>query len=1293
MNLLRAMLCLSVSSALFATPVKFWWTGDRSQDGQMTMFNPSAEDGDTGIPVNAADIDGDGRMDAILSAITGDGRNNNRSSCGELHVLFGVDTIRGLVDFQYYDGVYENLFTIWGRAARDYLGSMHCAADLDNDGIKDLVLGAAWSDTPGRVNGGEVYLIWGGPHLRGLFSDVASASDMATLETTIIKGAEADDKLGIWVAAGDVDNDGNNDILLGAPRANGFDNDAAHDQTGECYLLYGPFARNDTIDLANPGDQRMTVIFGIDPNDQMGNTLQIGNLNGDEYDDMVIGAGAQVVARLGDTDVDYPFETGGAGDGPDNDRPAAGEAYILFGAPDLPDTINLAAGMPANSTIIWGAHGIENAGEVGGDELGEEITLADINGDGIQDVMIGAFRADGRYNDIFWAGANFLFYGRHNWPAEVDLLYGLPDSTTAIYGGGIDWLLGDSTPLGDLNGDGFFDMMFGCVHDAGPYGIFKAGTVRIILGGPNLLPPVVDFADMPDSIHVTVIQGAEVSDLLAYWATTGDFNGDGYWDVIPNVMHGDGPNNERNNAGDFHIISGEWITNHPGQPRFLAADPDVDRVDLRWHDNQELGTDAHIIYRRNYPAGTFDSVGFAPFPQLSFTDLTVTSGQTYEYRIVAVNPEGYRSNPSYPVLAAVGLAVNPNGLPLIVNGCRWATYGQELISFYENEVLLGADVPFEFWDLFTTNNYPNNVTPIGFDIDSLDEEIFEHPIVLWMLNAFDPDNPNNHDGHKFRAFGPVLSQYMQGGGKLVVIGKEMGDWVEDQFEASYYHTVNWGFQVQVTATNELTPLYPGLGNIGREGTTNIPNLEPFSVDDSGCPLLLYTYNNSDYQWMGAMSRPSVPDWYNLCYLSTRPYRADQAELRAFMSFMLENLMDHYPKIESVTASAPTPGVIEVNWSESVAENEVSYMLYRRLASGGNVDTLAVLAAPVTSYLDTVESPLSSYHYWVVSQHADGRESLPSDTATGFSPPFVDNGTMLIVNGLDWATYGQAVYDLYDQRVLQGNRAFRFWDLFATGTRPPGYTPVGTGLNGLVDQLWQAGTVIWVFNGFNGDETIFQTLQPNLESYLDLGGKLVLIGKELNLYLTPSMRARLGIESFGTSLDWAENDSLWAEHPSLATISKQTGVAMSLCPEFIPRDAPEVYPLYRMAGTDDSYYGVLSADSTSQPYDALYLSLRPYRANYPALAAAMDTLLTDFLGQTLDESVQSVTINNPPGTNNNVLRWSALPGVTGYRIVRRIGENTPPHAGTVIGTTTNTTFTDSTVQPAGVVVHYSIYPVW
>src|SRR4030067_533498 len=138
---------LLVAATVTATPVMFWDLADRTQDGQMTMFNPTAEDGTTGIPVNAGDLDNDGYVDAVISAMTGDGQLNNKPSCGEIHVLFGVDTIRGLVDFAQYDNVYPNLLTVWGRARMDDFGSNRDVEDFDGDGIKDLMVSAMWADT------------------------------------------------------------------------------------------------------------------------------------------------------------------------------------------------------------------------------------------------------------------------------------------------------------------------------------------------------------------------------------------------------------------------------------------------------------------------------------------------------------------------------------------------------------------------------------------------------------------------------------------------------------------------------------------------------------------------------------------------------------------------------------------------------------------------------------------------------------------------------------------------------------------------------------------------------------------------------------------------------------------------------------------------------------------------------------------------------------------------------------------------------------------------------------------
>lgn len=1292
-------LLLILSASAFATPVKFWWTGDRSQDGQMTMFNPSAEDGDTGIPVYSGDIDNDGKMDALLSAMTGDGRTNNKSSCGELHVLFGVDSIRGLVDFADYDGVYSNLCTIWGRSTRDYFGSKSTVGDLDGDGIKDLIVSAAWSDTPGRVNSGEVFIFWGGAYLRGTFWDLADSADVAELQVTIIRGAEADDKLGAWLDTGDPNGDGHLDLMIGAPRANGFVNDAQHDQTGEVYLLYGPFARNQTIDLANR-TRPYTVIFGIDSADQMGNTLELADLNDDGFDELIMSASAKKVARLGDTDVDYPFETGGAGDGPGNARPECGEVYILRGAAVLPDTINLAAGLPTGSTIIYGAHGIEAQSEPAGDEFGEEMNTADVNGDGVPDLLCGAFRADGLLNNIPWAGTNYLFYGRHNWPSVIDLADGLPDSATAMYGGGRDWLSGDSSPLGDLNGDGYFDILGGCVHGAGEYDIYKSGTMRIVYGQPELLPPVIDFANPPDTLYSPHVQGAEVSDLMSYWATTGDFNGDGYWDIITNVMHGDGEFNERRNCGDFYIISGEWMTNHPGQPRFLNATSDAGHVYLQWHDNAERGQDWHVVYRSTNGGASYDSVGLAPFPQHEFVDSNVTAGQTYRYRLVAVAVSGARSNPSFSLPVFVGGSVG-NGLPLMVNGLHWSFYGSEAFNLYDHQVLLGG-ASYDFWDLYSTNNYPDNITPIGFGIDSLAAHIFNHPLVIWVANGFDPDTSYD-DGDMLYAFGPTLVAYLQSGGKLVVIGKELNLFLSPELMQSYTHVASWGFPVTLTSATYLTPYYPGVSDIRkRTGATDAANLTPFSADNSGCVMMLHTfdydsgigsYDEDDYVFMSALSRASVYDPFNVCVMSLRPYRANETDLRNFMQTTLDNLLDHYPAPTNVQAMIPAPGQIEICWNPLIYPTAQEVRILRKRADGtGPIDTVGTVPATETEFIDTPPDPLSAYKYWVFSVHSDGRRSLDSWQVTGFSPTEVADGSLLIINGMDWSVYNTELQPFYANNVIQGSRPFRFWDLFTTNNYPAGYTPIGHGIDSLLPAMWSTRTIVWLFNNFNGDAASFTAMLPMLSLYLDHGGKLIVIGKELNSYLGSDLSNRLQLSAWTPAVTWLNSDTARAEHPSLVDWGKINAAQMSNCPEFNVNATPLVLPLFRRNTTPGSLLGAMSKPDMGSPYNLAVISTRPYRALAAPFRASMETILSDFLGYSLNPPVFGVSLNRNAG--QLTVRWSAVAGATGYRVCKFTDLNQPHNAAAVVAATAATSWVDPSPLPVGNQrVYYVVYPTF
>ncbi|MBI5058770.1 FG-GAP repeat protein [candidate division KSB1 bacterium] len=1272
-----------------STPVLFWELADRTQDGQMTMFNPSAGDGDTGIPVyGGGDLDGDGKMDAILSAITGDGRLGDRTSCGELHVLFGVDSIRGLVDFANYDGVYSNLLTIWGRSRKDYFSSNAKTGDLDGDGTQDLIVGAMWADTLGRQDCGSVYIIWGGAHLRDRFIDLASSADMTEFEITTITGAQADDKLGVWISTGDADNDGAIDVLIGAPRADGYQN--ARQQSGEVYLLFGPFARLDHIDLANTTHRR-TIIYGIDADDQMGNTVELDDINGDVYDDLILGAGAYRVARLGDTNVDYPFETGGAGDGPLNNRPEAGEFYILPGRAIWPDTIDLHAGMPTGSTVVWGAYG--NSGpEIGGDELAEEIVTADINGDGIHDLIVGAFRADGYYNDIFWAGNCYVFYGRYNWFSSWDLQSGLPDSTSIIWGGGEDWLVGDSNPCGDLNGDGYFDIFAAAVHDGGPYNIYKSGCVRVVYGGPQLLPQLIDLASPPLSIgKVPAIQGAEESDLLAYWCTTGDFNGDGYWDIIPNVMHGDGPNNERNNGGDFHILSGEWFTRHPGKPRYFTALPLVDRVQLEWFDNGEAGTDHHVVFRRLDSVSTFDSIATVPYPGHLFLDTTVTNPNTYVYRITAVSAAGFPSNPSDPVAATLGLNVGSD-VPLVVNGIHWTFYGSEAYNFWNDDVLMGADT-FDFWDLYSTGTYPPGLIPRGFGPDSLPAAILNSRRVIWVLNGYDPADPDTNDGTILRGFGNVLDAYLQNGGELLVIGKELNDFMPPTTLRDYAHVVGSGFDNSVTTTNALVALHPGLSDIAkRAGGANADNLAPLRIDVSGCTLPLYKFDNVvPQELMGILSRAAPPNFYNTCLISHRPYRADQTPLRQSLDYIYDNLLGRYPAPTGLTAQAADTQIV-LNWVLPTSFSYTGMRVFRRRADGqGPVDTLAVVNTPGIAYADATHNRYETYDYWICSVHGDGRTSLPSDTVQGFAPGAPSVGDMLIVNGMDWTVYGAEITPFYTDNVIQGTRPFRFWDLFTTGSYPPGYTPDGHGTDSLMAAIWQSRQTVWLFNNFGGDQAAFTAMLPVLNLYLDSGGNLLIMGKELSTSLGAELESRLQLTSWLTAVDWLNTDTARSEHPALLDFGKLNASQMSLCPEFTLAGSPLVQPLYHRNFNAAAVIGAAARPTPTAAYNLIMLSIRPYRVIGAQLRSAMETLLTGFWDHTLVDPVEHLTAARSGGAVE--IRWSARVGATGYRVCRLSDWNDLVSSSTIIGTTGSTSFLDTAPLGSGDQRrYYLVYPI-
>jgi hypothetical protein len=528
-------------SAATAQIVHVWDLADLDREGQFTIYNPDVDDAEFGTPVSAGDLNDDGLDDLIISAMAGDGPDNDRPNAGEVAIYFSPGRIGGRLDLaQAPPGV----VTLYGEDRRDIFGIKTHVADLDGNGTDDLMVGAFYADTPEFLDAGKLYVF-----SQELLKDLAQTEGKLDLAATqpaglgIITGPQRRGRLGVWMASGDVNGDGFEDIIVGADMAGGPDPDQERDQRGRVYVLYGPIASGQDIDLANT-QHPLSVIYGVDARDHAGSTVASGDVNGDGYDDVVIGA-----AALGTLRNAYDRE-GGAGDGPDNSRPDCGELYVVFGGPNLPPQIELGA----NTSDILVAYGADGGGD-SPDRLGEEFVLADVNGDGFDDILIGAYRADGPDNSRRDAGETYVVYGSATAPGQILDMAQNPAGVTVIYGATAGAIIGDSIAAGDIHGDGRDDLFIGVPGDDGPLERRFAGGMVIIAGDD--LPAVIDLA--APQVPVVWIQAPDAFDFSAYWAASGDIDGDGRVDAIPNGMAGDGPNNERNNAGEAHIVSGRLL--------------------------------------------------------------------------------------------------------------------------------------------------------------------------------------------------------------------------------------------------------------------------------------------------------------------------------------------------------------------------------------------------------------------------------------------------------------------------------------------------------------------------------------------------------------------------------------------------------------------------------------------------------------------------------------------------------------------------------------------------------------